>query len=52
MKAGLILREYGDGSEDHIINQLDDAFGDIVAIEDRRRVAAKLKFRIARHRRR
>ena len=47
MKAGLILGEYGDGSEDHIINQLGDTFGDIVAIEDWRRVAAKLNFRIA-----
>ena len=44
LKAGMILDQHGDGSADYIIDQLDDAFGDMGAIEDWRRIAAAIDF--------
>ncbi len=40
----MILDQHGDGSADYIIDQLDDAFGDMGAIEDWRRIAAAIDF--------
>ncbi|PTQ59727.1 hypothetical protein C8J26_2579 [Sphingomonas aurantiaca] len=40
MKAGAILAEHGAMTADYIIDQISDAIGDRVAVEDWRRVAA------------
>jgi hypothetical protein len=44
LKAGTILAEHGNRSADYIIDQLGDALGDRIAVEDWRRVAAALDF--------
>ncbi|MET4595034.1 MULTISPECIES: hypothetical protein [unclassified Sphingomonas] len=40
----MILDQHGNGSADYIIDQLDDAFGDMGAIEDWRRIAAAVDY--------
>lgn len=40
VKAGTILVEHGELTADYIIDQITDALGDRVAVEDWRRVAA------------
>jgi hypothetical protein len=40
IKAGSILAEHGAMTMDYIIDQISDALGDGVAVEDWRRVAA------------
>ena len=40
VKAGRILAEHGELTADYIIDQISDALGDRVAVEDWRRVAA------------
>jgi hypothetical protein len=40
MKAGAILAEHGAMTADYIIDQISDALGDRIAVEDWRRVAA------------
>jgi len=40
MKAGAILAEHGELTADYIIDQITDALGDRIAVEDWRRVAA------------
>lgn len=40
VKAGTILAEHGELTADYIIDQITDALGDRVVVEDWRRVAA------------
>lgn len=40
MQAGAILAEHGELTTDYIIDQLSDALGSRIAVEDWRRVAA------------
>lgn len=40
MKAGVILAEHGELTADYIIDQISDALGDRIAVEDWRRIAA------------
>jgi len=40
LQAGAILAAHGELTSDYIIDQLSDALGDRVAVEDWRRVAA------------
>lgn len=44
LRAGTILAEHGDGSSDYIIGQLAESLGDVVAVEDWRRVAAAVSY--------
>ncbi len=40
VQAGAILAEHGELTADYIIDQLSDALGDRIAVEDWRRIAA------------
>ena len=40
MKAGAILAEHGEMTADYIIDQVTDALGDRIAVEDWRRIAS------------
>jgi len=40
VKAGAILAEHGELTADYIIDEISDALGDRIAVEDWRRVAA------------
>lgn len=44
LKAGMILAEYGDGTTGYLNDRLDEAFGDMQAIEDWRRIAAAVDY--------